>query len=231
LDRFREDRVGIAVYSAVRMTYGDDLARFARTDLRGLLARLLESPEALEDVAYRSYAHDNGFVKIVLVAGRDDGNALRIHVWPGGVGDSGNIHNHCWDFTSFVLAGQLGFEEFAAADDGEVSATHYAYAPSVDFEYELRPLGPSGLQRTGAGVKRAGEVYEMSAQTLHRTWGDDPTTTVTLLAQRSRRREHADVYVTGARGVRRRTCNQPLSPAQLLPHILDITQFLATTTP
>lgn len=206
------------------MAYTDDLLGFTCAGLRPLLTRLIASPEELGRVASRSYAHDNGFTKIVLVSGRESGNALRMHVWPGGSADEGNIHNHCWDFRSVVLSGQLEFEEFSVDRDGPVSAVHYAYAPSTDFEYELRPFGTTGLRSTTRGSRRVGELYDMSAETLHRTWGCAATTTVTLLAQGKHRRRHADVFVTRPGGVPTEARNVPLTSEDvrsLIAGVLD----------
>lgn len=219
-----------ADYSVLNaMSYAIDLVRFAQEGLRPMLGRVLGSPSALDELAARSYAHDNGFMKIVLVSRRQAENALRLHVWPSGSGDEGNIHNHCWGFSSVVLKGRLEFEEFAVDDAGRVSAMHYAYEPSTDFEYELRPFGTTLLRPSASGRRRVGELYEMSAETLHRTWGGGATTTVTLLAQGTRRRDFADVYVTRAGGVPTEASNRPLTGDEIRPLIAEIICSLAPT--
>ncbi|MDQ4124217.1 MAG: hypothetical protein M3134_01270 [Actinomycetota bacterium] len=194
------------------------LDRFARNDLPRLLDRLLASPSALQQVAHRSYIHDNGFVKIVLVPGRPQRPALRLHIWPAEEPADGNVHNHCWDFTSFVLAGHLVFDEYVVSGDGTVPALHYAYEPASDFEYELRLLGPVRLRQTSSGAHPCGAVYEMSPETLHRTAAGDAYT-ATLLVQGQRRREHADVYVTRPSGVPTRFHNAPLGAGDLRRHL------------
>lgn len=172
------------------------------------------SSTALEQVAARSYAHDNGFTKIVLLNGRDGGGALRLHVWPPQEADNrGNIHNHCWDFTSLVLAGNLEYEEYEEHQSGTTYARHLIYDPSGDFEYVLRPLGTATLRITRAGTRVAGDAYFMSAETLHRTGGRQGTRTVTLVRQGVHRRKHADVYVTREVAVEAR--NNPLEPNEL----------------
>jgi hypothetical protein len=186
-----------------------DLVRFA-AELPALLRRLLQSPEELAAVAARSYVHDNGFVKIVLESGENGDGALRLHIWPSEAGADGNIHNHCWDFTSFVLTGTLEYEEFVNDDAGALLAEHFAYAPTDDFHYELRSRGMQSLRPTRSGVREAGDVYEMSGETLHWTCGRHGTTTVTLLAQGAHRREYADVYVTRL-DVPTRAHNTPLT--------------------
>jgi hypothetical protein len=187
-----------------------------------MLSRLLESPRDLAEVAARSYAHDNGFVKLVLVSGREGQQALRMHVWPAASRDEGNIHNHCWDFTSVVVKGQLDFQEFVVDEAGPIEAFHYAYDPSSDFEYALRPFGSVPLKPAAAGCRRVGELYKMSAETLHRTWGGSVTGTVTLLVQGAHRRAHADVYVTRVGGVPTESHNRPLTEAEIRRLIEDV---------
>ena len=203
------------------------LAVFARAELGTMLDALLDSPAALRDVAQRSYEHDNGFLKIVLHRGGGGGRpALRLHVWPAGHGDGGNVHNHCWNFTSVVLAGELRFEEFAADAGGEVPARHFAYVPTAEFEYELRLVEDTALRRTGAGVRRPGETYLMSAEVLHRTWGSQAERTITLLTQGERRRAHADVYVTGGSSPTRQMQNEPLASARLADALREVRALL-----
>ena len=208
------------------MDHTSEPERLASTELRPLLIDLLRSPPALAAVARRSYVHDNGFTKVVLHRRQADESALRLHVWPAGVGHEGNIHNHCWDFTSVVLAGQLEFEEFVIDRTGPVPATRYAYASSNNFAYELRPFGVCHLRSAGSGVRRKGETYDMWAETLHRTWGAAATTTITLLAQGVRRRAHADVYVTRTDGVPTAVENSPLAPSDLRDLLEKITSSL-----
>lgn len=200
-----------------------NLVRFAAAELPARLRRLLQSPEELAAVAARSYVHDNGFVKIVLESGEDGDGALRLHIWPSEGEDDGNIHNHCWDFTSVVLTGTLEYEEFVNDDAGALLAEHFAYAPANDFNYELRSRGTQRLRCTRSGVRDAGDAYEMSGETLHRTRGRHGTTTVTLLAQGPHRREYADVYVTRP-GVPTRVHNTPLTANTLRTQLEAVMQ-------
>ena len=156
-----------------------------------------------------------------------DRGALRAHIWPNALQDEGNIHNHCWDFTSVVLAGALRFEEFAPSANGGLAAEHFAYVPSSDFEYQLRSLGGTHLSSTASGVRSAGEVYSLSGEILHRTWAGSAGT-ITLLSQGAHRRQFADVYVTRAGGVPTRSTNIPLRPTEARTHLESILKNLQT---
>jgi hypothetical protein len=201
------------------------LLRFAEADLPSLLAAIQESSAALAAVAACSYRHDNGFAKIVL-APHDAVTPLRLHIWSDDGGDVGNVHNHCWDFTSLVLSGGLHYEEFTVDDERGVPAQHFAYESAAGFDYDLRRLGNTRLVRLAFGVREPGDVYEMTSDTLHRTWGRRDRTTVTLLARGPRRRSYADVHVTS--DVPATSRSVPFSPLEIREHLTRVRHLLAT---
>jgi hypothetical protein len=209
------------------MMAAEDLRRFAQQKLRPLLESVLDTPAQLAELASRSYQHDNGFTKLVLVKAQSDRGALRAHIWPNALEDEGNVHNHCWDFTSVVLAGALRFEEFAPSANEGLTAEHFAYVPSSDFEYRLRSLGETRLSPTASGVRIAGEAYSLSGEILHRTWAGSAGT-ITLLSQGVHRRQFADVYVTRAEGVPTQSTNTSLQPGEARTHIQSILKSLQT---
>ena len=198
-----------------------------RKELHAHLRQLLVSPDALAEIAARSYRHDNGFAKIVLRSGQHGRGAVRLHVWPADGGADRNIHNHCWDFASIVLAGRLEFEEFVVDGESAVNARHYVYDAATDFDYTLRLRGATRLRSVARGIRGAGDAYEMSSTALHRTAGVPGAVTVTLLCQGPHRRDFADVYVTRADGVPTRCRNTPLGTEELCALIDDITKITA----
>lgn len=203
-----------------------DLQRIARDDLVSLLDQLLLSRDVRAEVAARSYVHDNGFTKIVLRTRNGAQGALRLHLWETDGAGPGNVHNHCWDFSSVILAGELAFEEFVVDDDGDVGAQFHEYAPSTDFEYELRPAHLTRLRMTSSGTWKPGDAYKMKAETLHRTWAHVPGT-VSLVSQGPHHRERADVYVTRPEGVPTYAANAALTPAELESRVADLRQLLS----
>ena len=55
-----------------------------------------------------SHKHHNGFEKLTLYRSKDWGFTVRLHIWwPGEGRQPGTIHNHRWNFTSVLLAGQM----------------------------------------------------------------------------------------------------------------------------
>lgn len=197
------------------MAAASDLRHYSEHELPTLLVSILASGPWLDEVAGRSYAHDNGFIKIVLEDDPEEDRSLRLHIWPAEAEPETNIHNHRWDFSSLVISGELEFEEFVVDEAGQIEADGYGYLPTPGLEYELQPTGPAHLRSASVGSRRSGEVYEMIAETLHRTWGKHGTRTVTLLQQGTRRRQHADVYVTDSEGIGGEVVNEALEPDQL----------------
>lgn len=197
-----------------------ELAAFAHDSLPRMLDELLETPSALAEIAARSYTHENGFVKIILLDGAGLSPSLRLHIWPTGTEDcEGNIHNHCWDFWSYMVSGELKFEEFSPDKTGPILATHLIYDPSSGLDYHLRPVGQVRLKVIRAGTHVAGEVYSMGAETLHRTWASS-NMTATLLLQGCRKLQHADVFATT--DVALEAHDQPLPLSQLRSLIREV---------
>jgi hypothetical protein len=179
------------------------------------------SEELLLAIAARSYIHENGFAKIVLPCGVA-GQSLRLHLWPRrpGLEFKGNVHNHCWDFKSCVVAGELIFEEFDEHFSGDV-ARHYAYVPSNSSGvYTLENTEQRSIRMNEFGVREIGCVYQMRAETLHRTWGKAGHTTVTLVSQDRRRRSYADVYIFESEASRLTFINKPMT-CQVLVSLMD----------
>lgn len=175
----------------------DDLTQYAQQQLRRCLVDLMRSHDSLARVASRSYQHDNGFIKIVLSEHETGGSALRLHVWePHSSAFRGNIHNHCWNFESYVIAGALCYEEFVLDSEGPILATRYAYDPASTLSYQLVPKGQASLRSTRTGRHEAGLAYRLTSDTLHRTWSDPTVYTATILRQGHRKRDHADVLAT-----------------------------------
>lgn len=203
-----------------------DLECFARAELPPLLRRILEAREAEAAVAARSYSHDNGFVKIVLTNEPAQSSSLRLHVWPAGRVARSNVHNHCWDFDSLVLAGRLQFEEFVEDHSGPIPAFHYTYSPPSDLRYELNFVGRTALRRTSEGVRAAGASYHMASPDLHRTWACSPATTITLVARGPHSRDLANVYSTQSEPLELEVQNSPIEPRVLRGYLTEVMELV-----
>ncbi|UTJ07505.1 hypothetical protein [Arcobacter roscoffensis] len=72
--------------------------------LEDVIENLLGNPIELNEVASRSYSHNNGFLKVVLIEKRPK-YSIRFHIWPEKPFQAPDIHNHPWDMTGLVLNG------------------------------------------------------------------------------------------------------------------------------
>ena len=89
-----------------------------RDEVRGLVKTVMSDRAALERLARLSFAHPNGFDRLVIASDPDSGARLRVHVWwdddDRTIG-AGHIHNHPWSFASRILAGRLQVETYHAS--------------------------------------------------------------------------------------------------------------------
>ena len=138
------------------------LGAFARSGLRPALAALLEDDRAIRSIAARSYAHGNGFNKVVLA--EENGVVVRLHVAEGASED--NIHDHRWSFASTVLTGALENVTFAESDDG---------VPCDELRYlrdgastEAVPIRTCRVREVGRRRYGPGDAYVQDRATLHR---------------------------------------------------------------
>lgn len=83
-------------------------ADFLRLLNAGLFSKVIESLLAndreLNEVASRSYYHNNGFLKVVLIEKRPQ-YSVRLHIWPEEPFQAPDVHNHPWDMTVLLLNG------------------------------------------------------------------------------------------------------------------------------
>lgn len=92
-----------------------DWARvFSSENMIGLFNDILSTPDWLEEIAKRSYIHSQGFLKIILLDGREgSGYKLRLHIWDMdviskfGAPFAEDKHEHRWDFVSTLLRGKI----------------------------------------------------------------------------------------------------------------------------
>jgi hypothetical protein len=134
----------------------------------------------------------------------------RLHVWDSRlrVPDVSTIHDHPWDFRSYVVAGSLVNVRFRRpANAGEIGSCS-AHAPNVAFCREYRvtrircgpggcavdPPTPERLHQSGTPDSvRVGGWYEQRADEIHESRPADGT--VTLVERHFRAdTEHANVY-------------------------------------
>lgn len=136
-----------------------------------------------------SYAHDNGFDKIVLFQDSETKMKMRLHLWhpltiPNAKRPSQNVHNHRWDFSSAVLAGYADnhLYRFAHPDENGEDFFHYRYyARGSKEHYDLESRGKTKLISVGTEHVGKGSIYSIEGEVLHRVDTPDDELVATLV--------------------------------------------------
>lgn len=125
--------------------------------------------------------HPLGFIACTLIA--EGPLKLRLHYWPvhGGVQQSPEcqIHDHLFEFQSWVLSGAVENIEYEASATGnEYSVYETEYRDGQSILIKTRQL--LRLVERGRSVFKEGESYSVAAGTLHETgrFGGGPAFTV-----------------------------------------------------
>ncbi|MDA0633315.1 hypothetical protein OUY22_07770 [Nonomuraea sp. MCN248] len=153
-------------------------------ELPALLQSALRDEAYLARVAADSYRHNNGFDKIVLVAGPDNRYKLRLHIWwPNRDRHSEHIHNHRWTFASVILAGELEMEFFALTPGGR-PMQRYRYSHPPGGTHFVRDWQDSvEVQTVFAETVGPGSSYWLGETMLHRILVHGRSLTATLILQ------------------------------------------------
>ena len=134
-----------------------------------LLQEVLDDPKKIEQIAERSYAHDNGFLKIVI--DEYDGKKIRLHVFPENreIPPAENWHNHRWPFASKILVGSIihDIATFNSSDLG--SYVKWAYTKMPDGTFSLLPTKDRFKMATKfTRTYVAGDQYQLPTGDIHR---------------------------------------------------------------
>lgn len=136
-----------------------------------------------------SYAHDNGFDKIVLFQDSETRMKMRLHLWhplviPNTKRPRQNVHNHRWDFSSAVLIGyadNVSYRFAKPGEDGEGFFHYRYYARGSKEHYEVEERGKTKLVCIGTQRVTQGDVYSISNEMLHRVDTPDDQLVATLV--------------------------------------------------
>lgn len=125
--------------------------------------------------------HGNGFIQIDLPDNK------RVNVWGHSAIPRQNVatqlHDHRFDFYSFVLRGTMVNSVYNAVPPRLREATHDVYTPQVreGEDTVLVPLGdPVRITPYHAQAVPAGESYRLPAGAIHETFVNQPTATLML---------------------------------------------------
>jgi hypothetical protein len=182
-----------------------------------LVRSILADEHRLASCAANGYRHHNDFTKVVLGVS-PAGRKLVWHQWrqkePWVDSD---LHNHRWDFVSYIAAGELELTDYEEHPDGRLDVTRYAYAsPGDRSEYALRRVGPARLREVRRRKIPAGEFYHQPHRTVH-TAASQAQGTGTIIVQGEVASAGTDVYLAGAGEEHLERTVPRFSPADLRP--------------
>ena len=127
---------------------------------------VLSSEKLVSEVALRSYKHQLGFMKYVLLVD-GEGRSLRIHHWD--TVDSGrqeDIHSHCAEFVSRVIHGALTENSFVSVQGNSYARFRYRFDHILNRSV-AEPDGQSeAILRTSQPLQ-AGDIYHRAPSDLH----------------------------------------------------------------
>jgi hypothetical protein len=167
----------------------------ARTDLKRVLATVLDQDEWIDEIASRSCEHSNGFDKITLISPNDKAFQLRLHTWlpTRRVVKPEDVHNHSWDFTSIVLFGSLRMQQYEISKEG-LAMFHYRYGVQP-FDAAIKYIAKRRLTCILDLQMMPGSTYTLSHKVFHRALTED-VATATLVLQGPFLSSDASIFTT-----------------------------------
>lgn len=162
--------------------------------LEAVFGRLLTDDALAECNIQDSYRHDNGFTKLLLFTAPADDFKLRLHVWPKPYGKEHNIHDHRFNFWSWVMHGRLTNTLWVLGPGEE--RQHYKYYPrKTRAQYCMERVGPATLSREKQFDVDQGTSYYFRNDLLHTAESHDSAITL-LVEDRTSLRPFANVFTT-----------------------------------
>jgi hypothetical protein len=171
-----------------------------------------------------AYRHPNGFTKIRLTTLDDYGWTIRLHVWAERASDY-DIHSHCWNFASRILAGSLTEETYTlAAGAGKYSV--YNCSPSVGGQYSLKFQHKCDVNLVSKDVYQQGASYERDAKTLHAAYADSACRGVTVFVQGPERERFTTVIRPPSLDGDRKVVASRYDPTELMNLLREVVSLI-----
>jgi hypothetical protein len=190
----------------------DTLATIAEpTSLIRLMSSIRTDLNVVGSCASRSFLHPLGFDKIMLI-NCSPIFTLRLHAWwPTQKFAAEHVHNHRFNFLSFVVRGGYMMETFQPACSDGIRMTEYQETPGADGSWELREVGPACIQPIEARALKQGVGYELPSDVLHQVVVTPGTMCLTLFLQTTPTSSATRVYTNPEESAPARTPKKILS--------------------
>lgn len=146
----------------------------------GLIHTLLAGRPEDWSRAPAAYRHDNGYIKLPLLRSAQSGATIRLNIWLPGLANMENIHDHRWDYASFVLCGHLSEQQYCGSTAG-FACNWFQYTPrGSSASYELTRRGERKLALLQEERIVARRYYVRPHCVLHAVAPDAARLTATL---------------------------------------------------
>lgn len=176
-----------------------------------ILESILQNEKLLFEIGKKSYTHDNGFDKFLLI---DRNNyRFRLHIWwpEHTVEHIENAHNHPWDFSSRVLTGSLRFQTFSIGEnDSENPRDEQLHRYFIEATPNGHTVTFKGLQKLNwvfDGTLESGSFYSLSKEVIHRVIKDNQSLTSTVVLQEGLGRGQSNIFTVTPQIDDDRVCN------------------------
>ncbi|MFQ3171478.1 MAG: hypothetical protein ACI9DG_001513 [Oleispira sp.] len=165
----------LEVLASEKLANNDEESRadFLRLLNAGLLITVIDnlsgSQRELEDVACRSYCHNNGFLKILLVDKRPK-YSIRLHIWPQHSFQECDVHNHPWDMSGLVLNGSYEWPiySFGQTQEKRKCVDMYECRYLEDYSgHSFHKQGKVLLKQVDTLSFQRGDIFQLPQRRYH----------------------------------------------------------------
>ncbi len=191
------------------------------------LHAILNSENRLQNTQRFSFSHPNGFDLFVLDQAEEKVSEapafrLRLHAWyeTDLASDQGDIHNHAWDFCSFVLTGALRFQTFAEVPGRKTSLMHkFWYDTKMEAATDRGPIHlVPGLDT----VFTSGGSYAFQHQTLHKAAPISREPCLTLVVTGPYQRTGSEVVLSNQKKKQQEFLGQKIGKEELKTRLREL---------
>ena len=159
------------------------------------LDSIIRDDTVIDNIISQSYAHQNGFDKLVLATCNEKKWRLRLHIWDNykDLDYEYDIHNHVWDYSSVIICGELINSTYINKNKGDLFHHHVYDIDDINCKASLKYLGVQKLSLNSKTIYDVRSVYSQNKKVIHRAYPNHRYT-VTLIIQGEIDTKTSEVY-------------------------------------
>jgi hypothetical protein len=169
-----------------------------------LIDYVLNNHKLAEYCAKASYAHPNGFQKLILMECEKTGFLLRLHKWNNKTSNNDFIsrpHCHMRDGWSVLMKGSLHDIRYCEADilSAEKLFKTNIYERHDAQSYIFKEAGSVNIVRLNESHFKRGDIYSLSHESIHQTKIKAGHHCITVFLQSNRIRDYSSSFTVEKR--------------------------------